>query len=145
MDDTSASHFFKALAGQLTSDNAFVERLAVLMAKHLGASGSGAVAAAIHSAASAAAAPRKRGRPRKNAAPAKPAAKASAPAKKGSGAGSPTDRVLAAVRAGANTKRDIVAKSGVSDAGYDYAMKVLKERGAIRVEGIKRMARIMAN
>lgn len=135
MTDNGDMHFFKTLMHQLANDAHFTERLAIAMVARLGG-GTGAKGGAP------APTGRKRGRPRKTeAAPAKPAKRAAAPV----AGGSNTDRVLKAIRGGANTKREIMAKAGVTNVGYQYAVRVLKERNAIRIEGIKRMAKILAN
>lgn len=134
-DDTSTS-FLKALASHLASNAAFVGLVAQNVAKHLSGGRQAAVAAP------AAPSGKKRGRPAKVAAPAaKPAAKGGGG---GKGGGSNTDRVLDAIRGGATTKAEIRSKAKVSDAGYSYALKTLREQGRVRIVGTRRAAKILA-
>lgn len=139
MIDPSSS-FLNNLAAHLAKDAQFADYLAGLVARALVAQGG------TFSASAAAAAPAKRGpgRPRKE------AAAAPAPAKRGpgrppgsSGEGS-VNRVLAAIRAGATTKKEITGKARVSSPAYSYSVKTLREKGLIRVVGTRGTAKILA-
>lgn len=70
-------------------------------------------------------------------APAKRAYVRTAPGRKSPTTQGTTDRVLAAIRGGAQRRSDIVNKSGVSFAGYKYALKVLSHKGLVKVSGTR--------
>lgn len=63
---------------------------------------------------------------------------------RGGGTGA-TERVLAAIRGGADKRSDIISKSGVSSAGYKYALKVLSSKGMVKVHGNRGSARVTAS
>jgi hypothetical protein len=135
--DTSSA-FLGALADHLANNKRFVDQVVATVVARMMASKT----------ASTIAAPAKRGpgRPRKvpaAAAPAPAPAKRGRP-KKGGRRGDASDLVLAAIRAGASTRSTIRKKAGVTIGGYGYAIKTLKARGLVKVQGTRGQAKVIA-
>lgn len=53
-------------------------------------------------------------------------------------------RVRAAIQAGAATKKEIVARVGVTSMAYRYSIAALRLQGLIRTRGTRRQARFTA-
>lgn len=128
-DDTSIS-FLKSLASHLAHNGEFVSLVAKHVAQALTGAGGGHVASPAPRG-GAKAAPARGGRP---------AASSSGGAK----ASGNVDRVLDAIKGGAGTKQDIMSRAKVTNAGYAYALKTLREKRLIKIVGTRRAAKITA-
>lgn len=133
MTQSVSSVLASGILTHLAEDPAFADELARLVAAAL----LGGELPAAKRGGRAPAAPAKRGPGRP------PGSKTVRPLGGSEGEGS-VQRVLAAVRSGAENKRDILGRTGLSDAAYSYAIKTLREEGLIRILGTRGTARIIA-